>query len=588
MVNRISPLNTILLHLAGLLILNSSLSFSQSDLKFEQNQTMTWSETINFYQSLETNYSGCKLITAGETDSGKPLHLFIISGNEVFDPLALKKQNKCVMMINNGIHPGEPCGIDASAKFAKEVLENTQEYKEVLENTVILIIPILNIGGALNRGEFHRANQNGPLEHGFRANSMNMDLNREFIKLDTKNVKSFVEIFQKWDPDILIDTHTSNGADYQYTITVIANQKDKLDPGISEYLYDRMLPKLSRDMKETPFESIPYVMSYDNRNPENGIIAFMDYPRYTTGYASLFNTISFTLETHMFKEYKDRVLSTYYYIMHTAQFLSENAGDIQNIRNIAKENSRNKSNFVLGWELDTSYFETINFKGYEIKYKTSKVSGQETYYFDRESPWEKPIKNYTQYKPVLTVNKPDFYIIPQAWGEVINRLKLNGVEMTELTLDTTLEVDYYYIRDYKTYPQAYNGHYKHSNIMLEKYHGALPFFQGDYLIPTNQISNEYIVQVLEPEGEDSFFSWNFFDAILSRKEYFSPYVFDDKAADILKNDPDLALRFEKMRTDDPNFGSNHYAQLRFIYENSEYSEKSYNRYPVTRYFLNQK
>lgn len=557
--------------------------FSQPKLKYEQNQTLTWAEAIKFYQYLEENFESCKLIEAGETDSGKPLHLFIISGYEIFDPPTIKKKGLSVILINNGIHPGEPCGIDASAKFALEVLQNKEEYQEILNNTVIAIIPVLNIGGTLNRGKFHRANQNGPIEHGFRANSINMDLNREFIKLDTKNARSFVEIMRNWDPDILIDTHTSNGSDYQYTITVIASQKDKLDPGLSEYLYGKMLPQISEKMKETPYESIPYVMSYDRRDPKNGIVAFMDYPRYTTGYASLFHTIGFTLETHMFKDYSDRVLSTYHFIKNTAQYLSDNAVDIQNIRNQAKENSRLKKNFVLSWELDTSYYEKINFKGYEIKYRTSNVTGLETYYFDRNSPWEETIRNYTRYKPVKKVSKPDFYIVPQAWSEVIDRLKLNGIEMSELRNDTVLELEYYYIKDFETYPQAYNGHYKHSNTQLEISKGLLPFLQGDYLIPTNQISSEYIVQVLEPEGEDSFFSWNFFDAILSRKEYFSPYVFNEKAEGILANNPKLLSDFEKRKKDEPEFASNHYAQLRFIYENSKYSEKTFNRYPVARY-----
>ncbi|MCK4919571.1 MAG: hypothetical protein KAS71_00905, partial [Bacteroidales bacterium] len=319
------------------------------------------------------------------------------------------------------------------------------------------------------------------------------------------------------------------------------------------------------------------------RNPKNGIVAGMDYPRYTTGYTSLFNTIGFILETHMFKEYEDRVLSTFHFIKSTSQYLSENAPEIQSLRKLAKENIRIKKNFVLSWELDTTYYEKINFKGYELKYRISDVTGQETYYFDRNSPWEKEIKNYTQYKAAKKVEKPDFYILPQAWIEVVDRLKLNGVEMTRLKNDTLLEVEYYYIKDYETSPNAYNGHYKHSNTIVEKTTGILPFLQGDYFIPTNQLANEYIIQVLEPEGEDSFFNWNFFDAILSRKEYFSPYVFDEKAEEILANNPKLLLEFEKRKKDDPEFASNHYAQLRFIYEKSKYSEKTLNRYPVARY-----
>ena len=558
---------------------------SQPQLRYDKNETLTWEESIEFYQYLDDNFENCKLVEAGETDSGKPLHLFIISGNKAFDSKAVKGNGSNVLLINNGIHPGEPCGIDASAKFALEVLENKVEYAEVLDKTVICIIPMLNVGGALNRGKYHRANQNGPIEHGFRANAMNMDLNRDFIKLDTKNARSFVKIMRNWDPDILIDTHTSNGSDYQYALTVIATQKDKLNQPVSDYLYENMLPELYKRMAAGPYEAIPYVMSKDRRDPMNGIVAFMDYPRYTTGYASMFNTIGFTLETHMFKDFSDRVLSCYHFIKNTAFYLTENSQEIHEIRNLTKQNTRNKNTYSLSWKLDTSNYEEINFKGYELKYKTSDVTGLESYYFDRNSKWEKMIRNYTSYIPTIEKSSPDFYIIPQAWSEVIERLKLNKVEMHRLKSDTILDVEYCYIDDFETSSYAYNGHYLHRNTKISSRIGPLAYYAGDFLIPTNQIANEYILQVLEPEGEDSFFNWNFFDAILSRKEYFSAYIFDEIAGDILNSDSELKSEFEQKRAEDEEFAKNHYAQLRFIYEGSKYSEKTLKRYPVARYYL---
>lgn len=563
----------------------SNVLFAQPDLKYLENQSLNWHEAIEFYQYLDQKYEEAKLIIAGETDSGKPLHLFIISGNRAFSPETAHENSLNVLLINNGIHPGEPCGVDASAKFALDMLENQEEYREVLNKTVICIIPILNVGGALNRSEFHRANQNGPKEQGFRGNSINMDLNRDFIKLDTRNGRSFVNILQEWDPDILIDTHTSNGSDYRYTLTVIATQRNKLNALLSELMYERMLPELKEEMKKSPYEIIPYVDSKDHRDPKNGIVAFMDYPRYTTGYASLFNIMGFTLETHMFKDFSDRVLSSYYFIKNTSFYLAENSDEIKMTRDIAKSQTRNKKTFVLDWELDTMKYEEITFKGYEIKYRTSKVTGLETYYFDRQSPWEMPIKNYSWYKAVKTIDTPDFYILPAAWKEVVELLKLNNVEMYPMQKDTLMPVEYYYIEDFDSYPGPYNGHYFHSNVKIRKEEGELNFLSGDLFIPLNQEANEFIVNVLEPEAKDSYFNWNFFDPILSRKEYFSPYVFDEKAVEILLNNPVLKAEFDTKRKDDEAFSKNQYDQLRFIYERSEYSEKTLNRYPVARFYL---
>ena len=71
---------------------------------------------------------------------------------------------------------------------------------------------------ALNRNSTTRTNQNGPESYGFRGNARNYDLNRDFIKSDTKNAKTFAQIFHLVQPDVFIDNHVSNGADYQYIL----------------------------------------------------------------------------------------------------------------------------------------------------------------------------------------------------------------------------------------------------------------------------------------------------------------------------------------------------------------------------------
>ena len=388
-----------------------------------------------------------------------------------------------------------------------------------------------------------------------------------------------------WDPDVFIDTHTSNGSDYPYVMTLIANQKDKLNLPLPDFLYEEMLPHIYNEMNEGPYELIPYVYHRNYPDPEKGIVAFMDHPRYTTGYVSLFNTIGFTTEAHMFKDFEDRVLATYHFIHTVSAYTAANNEKIRTVRNLAEDQLLKKKEFVLSWELDTSSYELLNFKGYKIENGISPLTGQPNYTFNRDSAWEKEIKNYTSYKPVKTVLAPDFYIVPQAWAEVIERLKINKIEYSILKKDTSLFVEYYLINDYKTYTKPYNGHYKHYDTEVIPYKAELDFYQGDLLIPLNQKARDYLVQTLEPEGEDSFFNWNFFDSILSRKEYFSPYVFEAKAMEILAMDSDLQKEFNNKKEEDPDFAANHYAQLKFIYEHSPYAENVYKRYPVARLFI---
>jgi len=184
------------------------------ETRFEKSggkETGTYDEVINFYSQLAESSGEIRLEEFGKTDSGKPLHLVIYSPNKEFDFEELREENS-IILINNGIHPGESDGIDATMMLFRDLAGDSIH---VPKNTVLATIPIYNIGGALNRNSTSRTNQNGPAEYGFRGNARNYDLNRDFIKADTRNTQSFYEIFHHVRPDIFIDNHVSNGADYQ-------------------------------------------------------------------------------------------------------------------------------------------------------------------------------------------------------------------------------------------------------------------------------------------------------------------------------------------------------------------------------------
>ncbi|NOR74624.1 MAG: hypothetical protein GQ525_05650, partial [Draconibacterium sp.] len=262
------------------------------------------------YQLLDASYENAKLVESGLTDSGKPLHTFIINSENEFNPEKIKQQGKSVLLINNGIHAGEPAGIDASLQFADDILRNKNEMASHLKNTVIVIIPAYNIGGLLHRSAFNRANQTTPYETGFRGNAANLDLNRDFTKCDSENAKSFTELFHKWDPDVFLDTHTTNGSDHQYSVTLIAPPPDFFPPNQEKFLRETMIPDLYNNMKKGEYELIPYV-SWMYRDPKRGIKMTQEGPRYSSGYASLFNCYGMMTENHVYKDYPDRVKSCY-------------------------------------------------------------------------------------------------------------------------------------------------------------------------------------------------------------------------------------------------------------------------------------
>ncbi|WP_354355534.1 M14 family zinc carboxypeptidase [Pedobacter sp. UYP30] len=540
-------------------------------------ETTTYDESIAFYKQLASHYSEVKLLTYGNTDFGEPLHLLLLSKNKIFDPAAVKKAGKSFLLINNGIHPGEPEGIDASMMLARNLLEKGNLPKDV----VIGIIPIYNIGGSHNRNATSRANQNGPKEYGFRGNSKNLDLNRDFIKTDSKNSAAFQLIFNTWQPEIFVDTHTSNGADYQYVMTLIPTQKDKLNSILSGYLTTILLPGLYSKMKELRYPLIPYVNSI-NETPDGGITGFNESPRYSTGYATLHNTIGFMPETHMLKDYPLRVDATYKLLQTYIDLVQKDAKVIIANKRKADDFVAQQTDFPVIWVLDESKVDSLSFNGFEAAKKPSDISGFDRLYYDRSKPFTKNIAEHNSFKPAISIAKPIAYIIPKAWDRVVDLLKLNGVALKQLKKNVRLKVESYYIEDYSTTTKPYEGHYLHSDVKLKPVVGEIDYYAGDYVVYVNQVSNRYIVETLEPQAIDSFFNWNFFDSILDMKEHYSPYVFEDTGAALLKSDAELQKKLDDKKTSDREFAKNGSAQLEFIYKNSAYYEKTHDRYPVSR------
>ena len=539
-------------------------------------ETATYKQAIKHYSDLAAAYSEISIQEIGETDSGKPLHMVTLNTESLFDFSEIR-QNKRIVLINNGIHPGESDGIDATMMLFRDLVNGRIETPK---KTVIVTIPIYNIGGSLNRNSTTRTNQNGPKDYGFRGNARNYDLNRDFIKCDTKNAETFAEIFHLVKPDVFIDNHVSNGADYQYTLTHLFTQHNKLGGDLGNYLHTEMMPKLEEKLAVKEWDITPYVNVF-NQVPEKGFSQFMDYPRYSTGYTTLFNTLGMMIETHMLKPYKQRVKGTYELMKSMIEITEEQGDKITELRKKTKQ-IQSKKTYTLNWGIDTTKNSTLNFKGFEAENIKSDITGFNRLKYDKNKPFTKNITYQNYFKPTLNVDIPKAYIIPQGWHRVIALLKLNAVEMHSLKRDSTVSVEHYKIKDYKTRQQAYEGHYPHYNVSVVSTTENVRFRKGDYLIKTHQPSFRYIIETLEPQASDSFFNWNFFDTILQQKESFSPYIWEDKALELLNNNPKLKEAFDTKKKNDKTFENNWYAQLDWLYKQSENYEKAHLQYPVYR------
>ena len=433
----------------------------------------------------------------------------------------------------------------------------------------------------LRRGKFSRANQNGPEEYGFRGNARNYDLNRDFIKNDTENAKAFQQIFHHFKPIYFIDNHVSNGADYQYLFTYISTNKERLGKNLGNYFNEKMQPEILQNLENQEILTIPYVNIHGD-SPDEGFPAFMDSPRYATGFTTLFNTLGTVGETHMLKPYGERVRATYEYMLSSIHYTEKNAAEIQKKMAESLVELQPGKKYALQWKLDDTKFQMIDFKGYEAGKKTSEVSGKPRLFYDKTKPFTRKVKFFNEYIVAKEVTIPKFYAIPKSEYKVIEYLKRNNIKIKEIAKDSAINVEVYRIEDYKTVKNPYEGHYLHYETKTKSEFKNLMFRKGDFLVSTEQNGVKYLLETLEPEATDSFFNWNFFDAILGQKEYFSDYVFEDTAAELLKSDQVLRTAFEFEKIAKPEFANDANAQLDWIYRHSDYYEKSIGLYPIYR------
>jgi len=548
---------------------------------FEQSNGMasaTYAEAIGWYKALDLETSKLTVKEMGTTDAGYPLHLVLISQDGKTDPAQWHHQQKTVILINNGIHAGEPDGIDASMMLARDLINGKVSLPP---NVAVAIIPVYNIGGSLNRNSHSRVNQNGPVEYGFRGNSQNLDLNRDFTKSDSRESRSFAQIFHLLNPDIFIDNHVSDGADYQHTMTLITTQYEKLGGTLGQWLKKTFEPALYKSMTDKGWDMVPYV-DFEATDLNKGMQMFYDPPRYSSGYAALFNTLAFVPETHMLKPFAERVKSTLDLMISFIQQSSLYAADIIRERKAANEFIQQQKQFALSWKPDSTAFSTITFKGYEPDSARSEATGLMKMFYNHDKKFTRQVPFKDHFTGSNLVTKPKAYIIPSGWYHVVELLKLNQVRMTKLEKDTVMKLGFYRIDDYKSYASPSEKHHKNYAVKTTMTIENIPCRKGDYIVYLDQPANRYIIEMLEPTGDDSFFAWNFFDAILQQKEGYSAYRWEDLAAEVLRKNPALQASLEEKKALDPVFAKDSNRILDFIYKNSPYYEKEHRRYPIYR------
>ena len=376
--------------------------------------TASYTECVNWYRKLASAFPAyCSLQSIGLGDAGKEIYVLKLMGERMGRMNRLGEGDagilagadavpvpKVKILINNNIHPGEPEGTDASMFLVRDLLFFGQYWQQTLPFLELHVICQYNVDGTLNRSATSRANQNGPVEYGFRGNAQNLDLNRDFVKMDSRNAKALVNLMAKEQYHLFIDNHTSNGADYQYVLTYFHTRPEKLMPEIVPNLRN-LESELKTTLTAAEWPTAPYVETIKTV-PDSGLYAFWKGGRYATGFAALHNTIGYTVETHMLKPFSQRMLATLafmenFLVVTTSEGLRKGFEENRMKGYIRTEDPTRVKYMPIAHTLNMNQSTLIPFRGFEFGYKPSDVTGADRLVYDTRKPWEKQVKYYDQY-----------------------------------------------------------------------------------------------------------------------------------------------------------------------------------------------
>ncbi|HEY6626689.1 MAG TPA: M14 family metallopeptidase, partial [Ignavibacteriaceae bacterium] len=484
----------------------------------------------------------------------------------------------------NGIHSGEIEGKDASMILMREILI-TKEKESLLDSINIIVVPIFSVDGHERKSKYNRINQNGPEEMGWRTTAQNLNLNRDWMKADAPEMQAMLKLVNEWNPDFIIDTHTTNGADYQYSVTYSVEWSKNMYDRTANWLAEKFAPYLENEVDEKGFLIYPYVYLKNwSKGLDEGLIYWPATPRFCSGYFALQNRPMLLVETHMLKPYKDRVYSTKAVLQTAMEFVFNNSTELRELnREADKQTSRlyeENKHLPLAFS-NTDKYEMMNFKGYEYYWDSSAISGtQKLVYTEKKKDFE--VKYFNDVTVTDSIKVAKGYYIPLEYSFLVDRLKLHGLNSILIEAELkNVEVTRYKFKDVKFAASPYEGR-QSVNFNYDTYTEKVNIPKGSFLFLTDQRTARVLTHLLEPKSSDSFVQWGFMSQIFEQKEYYEDYVMEKLAEEMLANDPEVKKEFEEKLKTDETFRNNPTARLDFFYERSPYPDKQLNVYPILR------
>jgi hypothetical protein len=537
--------------------------------------TPSYKETFAYLDKLVASDSRLNKVSLGKSPQGRDVWMVIASNEGLQSPKTLKQQGKPILLVQAGIHSGEIDGKDAGLMLLRDIIHGPKA--DLLKNVNLLFVPILSVDAHERSSPFNRVNQRGPVQMGWRTNSQNLNLNRDYSKLDTPELQHLIKAINIWQPDLYFDVHVTDGEDYQYDITYGFNGEHGDSPNISRWLQNKLSPSVNKALSANGHMGGPLTFGMDSLDFQKGLQGWTASPRFSTGYGDVRHLATVLVENHSLKPYKQRVLGTYVLLEQTLKLLSKEGDSLKKATH--KDQNKRELEQVVAWDLDKKNPEKMDYAG--IEYSKQKDSLLELEYVK----WLGKLKTYKdlpifwERQPKTTVKIARNYWLPPQYLEIINRLEIHGIQFETIKQAQTINANQLTAYEVSFKEVPFEGHQQPTAEFTES-HQTITLPKGSLRISSDQSLGNLVVALLDPRAPDSFFKWGFFNQMFQRTEYIESYAMIPLAKMMVSKDRLLEGEFLTKKKTDANFAKDPKAQMRWFYERSEYFDKSYLKYPV--------
>lgn len=540
--------------------------------------TPRYDETVAWLRRLVAASPELKMVSLGRSPEGREIWMVIASKERRFTPEELRRTSKPTVLAQAGIHSGEIDGKDAGMMLLRDMTVRGIR-RDLLDQANFLLVPIFSVDAHERFSAFSRINQRGPQEAGWRTTARNLNLNRDYTKLDTPEMRAMVRALDRWDPDLYLDLHVTDGADYQYDITFGYNGPHAYSPSIARWIESALVPALTKDLRKAGHIPGPFVSFIDEFDPGKGLSVGVIPPRLSNGYGDARQIPSVLVENHSLKPYDQRVLGTYVLLESALRAVGRSARELRQA--IREDRERRPERIPVEWAAPKGTApKTIEFLGIQSRVVPSAISGGLVVeYTGKPLTMKLPLIETTE--ATRWLSRPRAYWIPPAWHDVIERLQIHGIRMERIASPREGDVEMYRLDEPRLQDQVYEGHVRiTATAVSERRRESFP--ANSVRIPTDQPLGTLAVLLLEPDSPDSLFQWGFFPEPLQRTEYVESYVMVPMAEKMLAADPRLAAEFRKKLAEDPQFRSSESARLDWFYSRTPFFDERWRLYPVAR------